>query len=328
VGFAPVKLGLLSTAPINDAILDAASRSELATVVAVASRDPARAGAYARERGIARVHGSYEALLADPDVEAVYVSVPNALHAEWSIRALEAGKHVLVEKPFTRHPHEVERAHDVADRHGLRLTEGLTPRHHPQTARLPELVESGAIGELRTLTATFRFALAPGDNTRLRPELDGGALMDVGCYCVSNLRLLAGEPELVHAQRVAGPTGVDLRAVATLRFPGDVLARIEVAMDLPYHRTLEAVGDAGSLSLDKDFELELRRGDAVERIPPPPADPFRRELENLCAAIRGEEELLLGRDDALGQARALDALLRSAADRAPVALDPLPPRAR
>jgi hypothetical protein len=178
VAVAPVRVGLLSTAPINAEILAAAGESELAEVVAVASRDAVRAEVYASDHGIARAYGDYRALLDDPDVEAVYVSVPNALHAEWSIRALEAGKHVLCEKPFSRHPNEVERAFDAAARAGRWLTEGLVSRHHPQTDRLVELVEGGAVGELRTLSAAFGFSLADPDNTRLRPELGGGALMD------------------------------------------------------------------------------------------------------------------------------------------------------
>ena len=182
---APVRFGLLSTAPINAELVGAARRSGLAEVVAVASRDRARAAAHAREHGIPRAHGGYDALLADPDVEAVYVSLPNALHAEWSTRALEAGKHVLCEKPFSRHPDEVERAFDAAERAGRWLTEGLTSRHNLQAPRVVELVEGGAIGELRALTATFTFDLDDPGNTRMRSELGGGALMDVGCYCVS-----------------------------------------------------------------------------------------------------------------------------------------------
>jgi D-xylose 1-dehydrogenase (NADP+, D-xylono-1,5-lactone-forming) len=325
VAVAPVRFGLLSTAPINAEILAAAHESELADVVAVASRDAIRAEVYASQHGIARAYGDYGALLDDPDVDAVYVSVPNALHAEWSIRALEAGKHVLCEKPFTRHPHEVERAFDAAERAGRLLTEGLVSRHHPQADRLVELVESGAVGELRTLSAAFSFSLADPHNTRMRPELGGGALMDVGCYCVSSLRAVAGEPERVYAEKVGGSSGVDLRAVAALRFPGGVLARLEVGMDMPFRHELEVIGSDGSLFLADPWHavapvIELRRNGQVERIPTGPADAFLRELENLCAAIRGEGELLLERADALGQAWALDALLRSAEEGRPISL--------
>lgn len=319
----PVRFGLLSTAPINVEILAAARKSKRAVVLAVASREAARAEAYACQHRIPRAYGDYSALLADPDVEAVYVSLPNALHAEWSIRALEAGKHVLCEKPFSRHPQEVELAFDAAERAGRQLTEGLVSRHHPQAARVVQLVASGAIGELRILSAAFSFNLGDPGNTRMRPELGGGALMDVGCYCVSSLRAVAGEPERVYAEQVVGPSGVDLRAVAVLRFPGEVLARFEVGMDLPFRHELEIVGSDGSLFLDDPWHavapvIELRRNGQVERIRTGPVDAFLCQVENLCAAIRGEAELLLGRTDALGQARALDALLRSAEERRPL----------
>jgi D-xylose 1-dehydrogenase (NADP+, D-xylono-1,5-lactone-forming) len=325
VDVAPVRLGLISTAPINAEILAAARESELADVVAVASRDSVRADVYAERHDIPRAYGEYRALLDDPDIDAVYVSLPNALHAEWSIRALEARKHVLCEKPFSRHPDEVERAFDAAARSGRLLTEGLVSRHHPQTDRVVELVETGAVGELRSLSATFSFSLADPDNTRMRPELGGGALMDVGCYCLSSMRAVAGEPERVYAEQIVGPSGVDLRAIAVLRFPGDVLARLEVGLDLPFRHELEVVGSDGSLFLADPWHavapaIELRRDGQVERIHTGPANAFLRQLENLCRAIRGEAEPLLGLADALGQARALDALLRSALEGRPISV--------
>jgi D-xylose 1-dehydrogenase (NADP+, D-xylono-1,5-lactone-forming) len=325
VDVAPVRLGLISTAPINAEILAAARESELADVVAVASRDSVRADVYAERHDIPHAYGDYRALLDDPDIDAVYVSLPNALHAEWSIRALEARKHVLCEKPFSRHPDEVERAFDAAARSGRLLTEGLVSRHHPQTDRVAELVETGAIGELRTLSATFSFSLADPDNTRMRPELGGGALMDVGCYCLSSMRAVAGEPKRVYAEQIVGPSGVDLRASAVLRFPGDVLARLEVGLDLPFRHELEVVGSDGSLFLADPWHavapaIELRRDGKVDRIHTGPANAFLRQLEDLCRAIRGEAEPLLGLADALGQARALDALLRSALEGRPISV--------
>jgi predicted dehydrogenase len=325
VNAAPVRFGLLSTARINAEILAAARESEIMDVVAVASRDAVRADLYASQHRIPRAYGDYRALLDDPAVDAVYVSVPNALHAEWSIQALEAGKHVLCEKPFSRHPYEVERAFDAAARVGRWLTEGLVSRHHPQTDRVVELVEGGAVGELRAMSAAFSFSLTDRDDTRLRPELGGGALMDVGCYCVSSLRAVAGEPERIYAEQIIGPSGVDLRAVAALRFPNGVLARLDVGMDMPFRHELEVVGSHGSLFLADPWHavapaIELRRNGQVELIHTGPANAFLRELECLCAAIRGEAAPLLGRAEALGQARALDALLRSAAEGRPVHL--------
>src|SRR5581483_7748334 len=152
-----------------------------------------RAEAYAREWGIPRAYGSYEALLADPEIEAVYISLPNTLHCPWSIKALEAGKHVLCEKPMSRHPEEVEAAFDAAERAGRFLMEAFMYRHNPQTKRLKELVDGGAIGDLRLVRSVFSYGLFDEENIRLLTELEGGALMDVGCYCVSGSRLLGGE---------------------------------------------------------------------------------------------------------------------------------------
>ena len=205
-----VRFGILSTARINELVLAGARESELVEVTAVASRDQARADEYAREHGIPRAHGSYEQLLADPELDAVYISLPNSLHVEWSIKALEAGKHVLCEKPLSRWPDDVERAFDVADRTGLLLTEAFMYRHNPQTARLTELVGSGAIGELCVVRAAFTFTLSDPANVRLAADLDGGALMDVGCYCVSGSRLLAGEPERVFGVATIA-SGVDVQ---------------------------------------------------------------------------------------------------------------------
>jgi predicted dehydrogenase len=317
--------GIISTAHINRLVLAGARESDQAEVVAVASREQARAEAYAREHGIERAYGSYEALLADPRVEAVYISLPNSLHVDWSIRALEAGKHVLCEKPLDRRPEEVERAFDAADRAGLLLMEAFMYRHNPQTAKAKELVDGGAIGVLRVVRSAFSFSLGDPENVRLAADLDGGALMDVGCYCVSGARFLAGEPVTVHGEQVSGASGVDVLFAGTMRFPDDVVANFDCAFVLPERDELEIVGDEGSLFLDDPWHartpvIELRREDRVEEVVLQPADSYRLELENLGAAIEGRAEPLLGREDAVGQARAIDALYRSAGAGEPVAL--------
>jgi xylose dehydrogenase (NAD/NADP) len=309
----PVKWGILSTADINRKVIPGAKESPKVDLVAVASRDQARAEAYAHEWEIPRAYGSYEALLADPEIEAVYISLPNTLHVKPSIKALEAGKHVLCEKPFSRHPKEVAAAFDVAEREGRLLTEAFMYRHNPQTKRLVELLAEGAIGELRLVRSAFSYSLYDDDNIRLRTDVEGGALMDVGCYCVSGSRLLAGEPTAVHGEAWYGPSGTDWVFAGVMRFPGDVLATFDCGTALPNRDELEAIGSEGSLLLDDPWHcnnpvIELRRDDGVERIELPHADSYRLELENLSDAIRGEAELLLGREDALGQARVLEAL--------------------
>jgi xylose dehydrogenase (NAD/NADP) len=313
-----MRLGLLSTANINRAILAGAARTGRVDVVAVASRDAGRADAYAAEHGIATAHGSYEALLADPDVEAVYISLPNGMHHEWTMHALAAGKHVLCEKPYTRHPHEAEEAFDAADAAGLVLAEAFMYRHHPQTATVARLVADGAIGRLCAVKATFTFPLHDLSDVRALPELDGGALMDVGCYCVSGIRLLAGEPEHVRGEQVTGTTGIDMAFHGTLRCAGDVVGQFEATFRSPQRQSLEVVGEDGVLVVEAPWRIDwggsvtVRRDGATELVDVEEADAYTLELENLAAAIEGRAPALLGRADAVGQARAIDALYRSA----------------
>ena len=317
-----VRFGILSTAHINRLVIPGAQASDKVELIAVASREQSRAETYARKWGIERAYGSYDALLEDPDIDAVYISLPNTMHVEWSIRAVEAGKHVLCEKPFSRHPEEVEQAFDAAERADRLLSEAFMYRHNPQTARLAELVREGAIGELRLVRAAFSYTLYDAENIRLRTDVEGGSLMDVGCYCVSGARLLAGEPESVLGRAYTGPTGTDWVFAASMQFPGDVFAHFDCGTSLPDRDELEAIGAEGSLFLDDPWHchvpvIELRRDGDVERIELEPVDSYRLELENLADAIAGDAPLLLGRDDALGQARTIEGLFRSAESGTP-----------
>ena len=312
-----LRLGIVSTADINRKVIPGAHASDKVDLVAVASRDLQRAEEYARQWDIERAHGSYEALLEDPDVDAVYISLPNTLHREWSIRAAEAGKHVICEKPFSRRPADVEDAFDAAERADRLLTEAFMYRHNPQTAKLVELVRDGVIGELRVVRSAFSYSLYDTDNIRLRTDVEGGSLMDVGCYCVSGSRLLAGEPVEVAGQAYVGPSGTDWVFTAAMRFPDDVHALFDCGTCLPNRDELEVIGTEGSLFLDDPWHcnvpvMELRRDGKVERIELEPIDSYRLELENLADAVAGDAALLLGRDDALGQARTIEALFRSA----------------
>ena len=321
-----MRFGIVSTARITQLVLTGARTSDAVDVTAVASRDRARAEAYAREHGIERAYGSYEDLLADPDVDVVYNPLPNSLHVPWSLLALQAGKHVLCEKPLSRRPREVEEAFAAAERAGLVLMEAFMYRHHPQTRKVGELVREGAIGRLRLVRSAFSFPLADQTDIRLLAELDGGALMDVGCYCVSGSRFLAGEPERVYGEHVAAPSGVDIAFHATLRFPGDVVAQFDASFAAPTRQGLDAVGEAGVLVVEAPWRVDwggdvlLSRDGRAERVEVGEADSYRLELENMAAAVRGEAAPLLGRDDALGQARTIEALYRSAEEGRPVTL--------
>ena len=190
-------------------------------------------------------------------------------------------------------------------------------RHNPQTRKLQELVDDGAIGELRLVRAAFSFPLTDLGNVRMRPELEGGSLMDVGCYCVSAVRLVGGEPRRVTAQQVVGPTGVDVRLVGTLAFADDGLGQIDSALDLPNRSELQVIGSDGSIHVRDPWHcvnpgLRLERGEEVELVEIPPENSYRLELENLGRAIRGEDNPLLGRADAVGQARTIEALYKAA----------------
>ncbi len=310
-GTAPVRLGILGTGFITGKLLAGARATDVVDVVAVGSREAARAEAFATEFGIRRAHGSYEALLADPDVDAVYVALPNWLHHQVTMQALAAGKHVLCEKPYSVHPEHVVEAFDAADRAGLVLSEAFMWRHSPQTARLLELLPE--IGPLQVVRASFSFRLTWEKDIRLEPDMDGGSLMDVGCYAVSGARLLAGaEPERVTAESVAGPSGVDVVFIGGLRFPGGLLAQFTSGFTTE-HMALEAIGTRGAIRLPDPWHAKAGvlylddREIHVDAI-----DPYRLEVENLVAAIRGTAPALLGRDDALGQARTIEALYRAA----------------
>ena len=315
-----LRLGLLSTARINREILSGATASDRVEVLGVASRELSRAREYAQANGIERAYGSYDELLADVDIDAVYISLPNALHHEWTMRALEAGKHVLCEKPYSRSPIEVREAFEAAARAGLVLTEAFMWRHHPQTALVSSLVSDGRIGRLRVVRSAFTFRIGSDADIRLRPDLDGGALMDVGCYCVSGSRLLAGEPERAAGESVVDASGVDVAFVGVLRFPGDVVAHFEASFVAPRRQELVAVGEDGTLvvtapwRVDWGGAIEIHRDGRVERIDVPAGDAYRLELESLADAVSGLSPPLLGHDDALGQARTIAALYDSARD--------------
>ena len=302
-----VRFGLLSTAAINGAVLGARSADASFELVAVGSRDGARAEAYARTHGLGRAHGSYGDLLADENVDAVYIALPNALHHEWTMRALAAGKHVLVEKPYTRFPKQVDEAWDEAERRGLVLEEAYMWRHSAQTRLMLDLLPR--IGEVRAVHSTFTATLAREDDPRWVQELGGGALLDLGCYCVSAARLLLGEPDGVHGEARIGRGSVDEHFAGTLRF-GDVVATFQCGFTSPLVDEIEVIGAEGVLRVPHAFVnppgVVLLNGEE-HRVEP--GNAYGAELEDVCAAIRGERSVLLGRDEMRNQARTLATLL-------------------
>ena len=287
--------GLLSTARINRAILEAMPLSTRGKVIAVASRTVETAKVFANENGLPKWHGSYEALLADPEVDIIYNPLPNHLHAEWTMKALEAGKHVLCEKPFALTLAEVDAMFDTARRTGRVLTEAFMYRHHPKILKTKELVDSGAIGTPRFMRASFSFALARAGNYRWEAAFGGGALWDVGCYPVSLARYLFGAPQRVTGWQRLTPTGVDETFAGTLFFADERVAQFDCSFAMPYRTHAEIVGDAGTLTLTRPFQPEfpesqmlLRRGDTVETITLDNPNRYWLEIEDMHAAAWGE----------------------------------------
>jgi xylose dehydrogenase (NAD/NADP) len=312
-----VAWGILSTAAINDRVLAELADSDDVRVVAVASREPAKARSYAEERGIERAYASYEALLADPDVEAVYVNLPNSLHTEWTLHALDAGKHVLCEKPMTPRAADVEQVFELAHRRRLQVMEAFMYRHNPQTLRLAELVRGGAVGAVKLIRSGFRFTASDPNDIRLSAALEGGALMDVGAYCVNISRLLVGEPARVYGEATLGASGVDVGFSGVLRTKRDVISLFDASVSLPARAEIEIFGEQGSLFVEDPWlcghpGIEIRREDTVQHIEVQTADSYRLEFENFSAAICGETQPRIGYEDALGQARTIEALLLSA----------------
>jgi D-xylose 1-dehydrogenase (NADP+, D-xylono-1,5-lactone-forming) len=315
----PIRLGILGTGQIGHQLLAGARGTSAVTAVAVGSRDMAKGRAFAARHDLATVHGSYEDLLADPGVDAIYISLPNSLHHEWTMHALQAGKHVLVEKPYSAHPEEVEAAFSLAERSNLVLMEAFMWRLGPGAQLIREYLPQ--IGEVRTIRTSFSFVVRSQADVRLDPALAGGSLMDVGCYSVSGARLAAGgEPTRVSGAATWGPSGVDLRFHGQLEFRSGVVAQIASGFD-SNDRGIQVVGADGWFSLRDPWRNEppiaFLNGNRVDY---EPHDQYTLELEELVAVIRGERLPEIGRDDALGQARTIQALYRSARSGALVEL--------
>jgi D-xylose 1-dehydrogenase (NADP+, D-xylono-1,5-lactone-forming) len=337
--------GMLSTSSIGKIAAAALAETPEAELVAIAGRDGERARVYAEDIGVATSYGSYDELLAAEDVDAVYIPLPIALHTEWTIRALEAGKHVLCEKPFAVTAADAARAFDVAEARDLMCIEGLMYRHHPQTLLAHALLKEGAIGQLAHIRAALTVS-APAGDIRRTTALGGGASLDLGCYCVSAIRLFAGEPTRVFASRVLdsapGAEGADLRLSAIMDLPDQVSAQFDVALDFPRRDELEIIGTIGKISIPDPWlcrsgQIELERNGHTEIVNVDPdnqfaltyadnpdnADAYRLEFVAATRAIRGVEQPRVGRHDAIVQAAALAAIRRSAEIGHPVAL-PVP----
>ena len=318
----PLRIGVLGAARITpQALLKPARKVEGVRVTAVAARDPARARQFAQKHGIPTVQQSYDALLADPNVDAIYNPLPNSLHCEWSIRALDAGKHVLCEKPLASNAVEAEQMAAAARRSGRVLFEAFHYRYHPLATRAREIVASGRLGRIRHIEATMCIPLPIPGNIRYRYDLAGGATMDVGCYTISLVRHLAGaEPEVVQAEARLSSPQVDRWMCADMRFPDGSSARIRCSL---FSATLLRVsarvqGDDGELSILNPYapqfphRLRVRtaNGTTDERFPGDAT--YVHQLRAFAGAVRSGAPILTGPDDAIANMRVIDAVYEKA----------------
>jgi D-xylose 1-dehydrogenase (NADP+, D-xylono-1,5-lactone-forming) len=317
-----MRWGVISTANIGrKAVIPAIQASSNGEMLAVASRKPDLAGAFAAELDIPRQYGNYEALLEDEDVEAVYIPLPNSLHKEWAVRAAQAGKHVLCEKPLGLSFRECKDMEAAAEKHNVKLMEAFMYRFHPRTEKIIQLVQGGVLGELRFINAAFTFRLRGANNIRLSKELGGGSLMDVGCYCVNVIRTLAGsEPVEVQAYANWAGSGVDLQMAGTLYFEDGLLANFDSALNLERRETVTAAGTEGYLEIPGSFlpgkadaHFSLRRGEG-ERIDYSiaGADQYRLMVEHFSDCVLNDRPLRDGSGEAAANMRVIEALYQSA----------------
>lgn len=263
---AMLRWGILSTANIaRAAVIPAIQAATNSEVAAVASRDTARAEAFARQLAIPRAYGSYAALLDDPQIDAVYIALPNSLHHEWTLQAVAAGKHVLCEKPLAMNAAQCLEMAAAAEAAGVMLMEAFMYRFHPQITTAQTLIQNGGIGELQHMHAAFTFRLTNPGNIRLQADLGGGALMDVGCYCVNVLRTFAGrEPVEVQAHAAWHANGVDERMTGLLRFDGGLTGQFDCALTLARRETFLAAGTEATLELPRAYLPGI--GDTIVRV--------------------------------------------------------------
>jgi len=314
----PVRIGVLGAARIAPAAVVRPARNlGEAEVVAVAARDRSRADAFASKHGIPDVHDSYAALLDDPAIDAIYNPLPNGLHAEWTIAALEAGKHVLCEKPFTANAKEAEDVAAVATRTGLVVMEAFHYRYHPLAARMREIVEGGELGTIQRVETALCFPLPRFSDIRYQYALAGGATMDVGTYTVHMARLLGGEePQVVSAEAKLRTPDVDRAMRAELAFPSGHTARITCSMWS--RRVLQAsarvLGDRGELRVVNPTAPQLWHRMRVKSDGAARTERFSRrptyeyQLEAFCGAVLRGEPTLTPPADSIANMRVLDAI--------------------
>jgi predicted dehydrogenase len=294
-----IRWGLLSTARINDAVIEPIRQAKRSELVAVASRDLAKAQVYAQEKGIPKAHGSYEALLADPDIDVIYNPLPNILHSEWTVKAAEAGKHVLCEKPIVTTLAELDQVEAAAAAHRVTIFEAFMYLHHPQTLKVKEMIQAGQLGNLQLINSWFNFYLPPerATNIRLNATLAGGSLWDVGVYpnSMSIVMAGAGAPVEIWASQIIGETGVDVAMRGQLKFANGVIAQVSSGFRTPFREAAYIVGDQGMVDIIEPWKPGLKGHDSriifstsegqEETIVIPAVDPYLCEVQAMEACV-------------------------------------------
>ncbi len=315
-----LRWGLLSTARINRAVIPPIRSSSRSELKAVASRDIVKARDYAKAWHIPHAVGSYEELLAREDIDVIYNPLPNHLHAEWSIRAAEAGKHVLCEKPLALTLAEVDAMMTAARQHNVVIAEAFMYKHHPQTLKVLDLLEQETIGELLLVKGAFTFNLDRPDDVRWVPEWGGGSIWDVGCYPISFARLVANaDPVEVFGWQVTGATGIDVVFSGQLKFASGLLAQFDCGFRAPYRTAIEIVGTRGSIELASPFKpaggewITIKRGDRVELLEAPRADHlYLGEIEDMERAVLDGQSPRISLENSRANVATILALLESA----------------
>jgi predicted dehydrogenase len=322
-----LRWGLLGTANINKALIVPLRTSKRNILQAVASRSQDKADEYARKNRIKRAYGSYADLLADPDIDVIYNPLPNHLHAEWTIKAVQAGKHVLCEKPLALSLAEVDAISAAAEKYGKVVTEAFMYRSHPQTLKAREIVADGKLGKVKLVRGSYTYPGTDPDNYRWKPEMGGGGLWDVGCYPLSYTRFVLGtEPLEVFGWQVTGPTSVDEVFVAQMRFPGDIYAQIDCSVRIPYHVFMEIIGDQAALIIPNPYNpgvkesLYLSKAGKVETIKMKGIESYTGEVEDMADAILLSKPPRLSLADSRFNTAAILALFESAKIGKPVAI--------
>ena len=322
-----LRWGLLSTARINKKLIAPLRLSKRSTLLAVASRSQEKADSYAREQKIQRAYRSYEALLADSEIDVIYNPLPNHLHAEWSIKAVEAGKHVLCEKPLALTLADVDAMAAAAGRTGKIIAEAFAYRAHPHMRKIKEIISSGLLGKLKMVHGSFTFVMTKDDDIRWDPQMGGGGLWDIGCYPLSFTRTVLGkEPLEVFGWQVTSPTGVDEVFAGQLRFPGDIFFQLDCSFKIPSHAFVEIVGDEGTLNIPEPFNLLARktlyltRDGKTSTIVVKGPDPYLAEVENFTDAILLNKMPVTSLADSRLNTAAILALLESAKTGKPISL--------